>query len=161
VCQCWPTKSGSNPWLSWFSCVRHPQLAESADTRGLRQEVAGLRQELSVTKEQASQLQAKLTTTEQTAQSSQAEVQVSEQVRGGHTGGRLTRRIHLREGNRSKSKGIIAFSLDWHLHCSTSGWIHIPEPIEMHNRFPFVLHALPPQELQRQLEQERAHAQQV
>jgi hypothetical protein len=26
--------------------------------------------------------------------------------------------------------------------CSTSGWIHIPEPIEMHNRFPFVLHYL-------------------
>jgi hypothetical protein len=25
--------------------------------------------------------------------------------------------------------------------CSTSGWIHTPEPMEMHTCFPFVLHA--------------------
>jgi hypothetical protein len=39
--------------------------------------------------------------------------------------------LQLRE--RGRSTAAVA---DW---CSTSGWIHTPEPIEMHNRFPFVL----------------------
>jgi hypothetical protein len=37
----------------------------------------------------------------------------------------------------------------YHTLCSTLGWIHIPEPIEMHNRFPLVLHLGPTCKLSR------------
>jgi hypothetical protein len=35
----------------------------------------------------------------------------------------------------------------WHRLCSTSGWVHKPDPIEMHNRLPFMLHIPTPSAL--------------
>jgi hypothetical protein len=37
-------------------------------------------------------------------------------------------------------QGQAAMYMLHHTHCSTLGWLHVPEPIEMHNRFPCVLH---------------------